>query len=506
MSSADENPESADENEFHDDHVHQESDRDLSDDNDNEIVTQASSAPPPRKISLNEVLRTANYNSFDINTRSLIAFREIGSGLYDMRKFCGIMNIPPPIKEVNYYKQLDNVSIAYEHAANVSIEKAGKEHISKEVDVSLDGTFQRRGFKSMNGVVTAISQETKKVLDYSIATKTCKSCQKWTMQRQRNDPIAYRRFKDVHLCKINHQGSAGAMEGRCAVKIFKRSIRKHGIKYKRYLGDGDSKSFKSVSDSKPYGENYTITKLECIGHVQKRVGTRLRNLKTKKRGIGGKGKLTDKAINILQGAYGMAIRQNLDSVEKMRRSIAGIVWHYSQSETPEIQHQYCPQLPDPTWCKYQSNPNHTPKLQLPKDIKDLIKPIFTSLSNEELLSACTHGKTQNVNESINSMIWKRVPKETFVERKVLSTGVASAVICFNDGYAGLSNVFNNLGMMPGNYFAEYTSNIDSKSDDRRRRRSALDWKQRRVILRHKAKGINKENKEKDGDSYIPGGH
>lgn len=59
-----------------------------------------------------------------------------------------------------------------------------------------------------------------------------------------------------------------------------------------YIGDGDSKTFKAISDAQPYGPNYLVKKRECIGHVQKRMGTRLRNLK-KQHKLGGRGKLTD---------------------------------------------------------------------------------------------------------------------------------------------------------------------------------------------------------------------
>ena len=49
-------------------------------------------------------------------------------------------------------------------------------------------------------------------------------------------------------------------------------------------------------------------KKECVGHVQKRVGTNLRNLKKEHKRIGGKGKLTNSAIDKLQNYYGIAIR------------------------------------------------------------------------------------------------------------------------------------------------------------------------------------------------------
>lgn len=56
-------------------------------------------------------------------------------------------------------------------------------------------------------------------------------------------------------------------------------------------------------------------KKECKGHVQKRVGSRLRKLKLKYKGklladgkpITGPGRLTDRVIDTLQNYYGLAI-------------------------------------------------------------------------------------------------------------------------------------------------------------------------------------------------------
>ena len=45
------------------------------------------------------------------------------------------------------------------------------------------------------------------------------------------------------------------------------------------IGDGDSSSFNKVVQSKPYGETFMINKLECVGHIQKRLGYRLCTLR-----------------------------------------------------------------------------------------------------------------------------------------------------------------------------------------------------------------------------------
>ncbi|GBO07196.1 hypothetical protein AVEN_129981-1 [Araneus ventricosus] len=75
------------------------------------------------------------------------------------------------------------------------------------------------------------------------------------------------------------------MESVEAFRIFKTSLSKRELQYTEYYEYGDSKAFLKVKNI--YGED-TVTKLECIGPVQKRVGSRLRKLKKKTKGLSGK--------------------------------------------------------------------------------------------------------------------------------------------------------------------------------------------------------------------------
>ena len=59
--------------------------------------------------------------------------------------------------------------------------------------------------------------------------------------------------------------------------------------------------------------------------------------------------------------------------------------------------------------------------------------------------------TQNNNESINNVIWKRVPKDIYVGWEALEMGVASAVINYSNGLNGISDVYNELRMEVGSY-------------------------------------------------------
>ena len=67
------------------------------------------------------------------------------------------------------------------------------------------------------------------------------------------------------------------MEAIGVVETFPESVLNHKISIVNFIGDGDSKSHHVVT-SDPY-PGTIVKKLEYIGHVQKRCGTRLRNLK-----------------------------------------------------------------------------------------------------------------------------------------------------------------------------------------------------------------------------------
>ncbi|GFW15512.1 uncharacterized protein TNCV_4656521 [Trichonephila clavipes] len=196
-----------------------------------------------------------------INTRFVYAMRSIGKGTEAGRMFCGVMNLPqPPTRFSPYGKRILNAAkLVYED----SIQNAAKEAIcenegNKNIAVTLEGTRQKRGYTSLNGVVTVTSIDTGKVIDVDILSKYC-AC--------KNLPF---HEKD---CKRNYVGSSGAMEIQGTSKIFQRSLSLHNARYITYLGDGDSKAFDAVKKKNIYGNEYPIEKLQCIGHVMKHMGT-----------------------------------------------------------------------------------------------------------------------------------------------------------------------------------------------------------------------------------------
>ena len=139
-------------------------------------------------------------------------------------------------------------------------------------------------------------------------------------------------------------------------ECFSTSVDKYNLQYTEYLGDGNSKSYKEVCEADPYGK--PIQKVECIGHIQKRVGRKLRNLKDngvfkdlyndndegddngkKRKKKAPRLYLTDKNINKVQNYYGIAVRTCTGrTIQEMKRDIAAALYHCCEFNTDEQRH------------------------------------------------------------------------------------------------------------------------------------------------------------------------
>ena len=226
---------------------------------------------------------------FDVNGRLVYGMRAIGRGASAAKRFCAVMNMPPPPAPNAYSRHNKALMEATKKVAGESMQAAASEvrHLKGSNDdivncgVSCDGTWQRRGHSSINGCVTVLSMDTGKCLDVEVLSKVCHACKKHDNQE---DCMDKRLWQADHQgkCKANYRGSAPAMETEGVKRIFERSKEKNILRYTKYFGDGDSKGFNKVENTyKDKGVN--IVKKECVGHVQKRVGTALRKLKKEKK-------------------------------------------------------------------------------------------------------------------------------------------------------------------------------------------------------------------------------
>ncbi|GFU65740.1 uncharacterized protein TNCV_5058741 [Trichonephila clavipes] len=143
------------------------------------------------------------------------------------------MNLPTPSQRFN--KKESGLDTAVETVATVSMQIAAKEakDVSghPDIPVAIDGTWQKHGHTSLNGAVIVTSFYTGKVLDASILSRFCKRPNKMHNEN----------------CKANHFGNSRSMKVSGAIKIFQRSESLHGLRYTKFLGDGDATAYKAVT-------------------------------------------------------------------------------------------------------------------------------------------------------------------------------------------------------------------------------------------------------------------
>lgn len=204
---------------------------------------------------------------YEVNVRSVLAARAVGLGLTGLQTFCAVMDLHPPLTHSAFAAETSILADSCKSVAE-KVKKAAVEEelqLTKEesgsdrnwLAVSGDGSWKKRGHTSRVGVVTLIGQKTSKILDTTVRSTYCKECEWWDKHLE-DDPVAYQEWIERHAlqCLATHQGSAGAMEVEGMKDIFRRSEDSHGVRYKFFIGDGDSATYKGLVDSGIYEEGF----------------------------------------------------------------------------------------------------------------------------------------------------------------------------------------------------------------------------------------------------------
>ena len=165
---------------------------------------------------------------FETNIRFVYAIRSTGKGHAASQTFCSVMNLPQPPTKFHKYNQ--ELSRCISEVAKESMSKASMEAIIENdgdynISVIFDGTWQKCGHTSLNGVVTVSSLDTGKVVDVECMSKYCNICKSKNILAHEG-------------CLANFTGSSGRMEVNGVVKIYERSnTATNPAKYTQYLSD-----------------------------------------------------------------------------------------------------------------------------------------------------------------------------------------------------------------------------------------------------------------------------
>lgn len=128
-----------------------------------------------------------------------------------------------------------------------------------------------------------------------------------------------------------------------------------------------------------------------------------------------------------------------------KKSVSVELFRCSEANDLEIRHHMCP----------RTNTVGASIKQTKSMIQTYIKRSLVYQSQYEIK---LNQFIQNNNEVINSVIWKRCPKDICVCPKTLELGVSSAVTFCNDGASRLINIINLIKIDPGVFCKNYCIN------------------------------------------------
>lgn len=469
--------------------------------------------------------------AFEINRRATLASIYGGYGFGGLKNFQMIMGTPI-FNKSTFVEQSNAIGIAVEETLNGIIQRSAdcvrnayaELNIQPDDDgildiaVSYDGTWMKRGHTSNFGVGIAIDLITGLVLDFKVYSRYCHAC---ALKERKLKSDEFKCWFEMHKdsCDKNFFGTSGSMEAAAAVEIWRRSVEKHKFRYTTLLSDGDAKTHQALVEANIYGQNYEIKKEECVNHVGKRMFTALAKLVSENRSKGitlggrGRGKLTKSIQEKLSNYYRSAIKNNTGDLKSMRNAVFATLFHCISTDD-EPHHYQCPQGEN-SWCFYnkaialgETPGNHTEMISTPlnKDVAEKILPIYKRLGDENLLSRCLKGKTQNANESLHSVIWRKCPKTSFLHLKRVMIGVGIAIIDFNYGYRGIENILQNMKVEPGSETRNSIEANDKKRMEISARCKTVEMQRVREIKRLAQQRTERKLEEIEGSpSYESGG-
>ena len=213
-------------------------------------------------------------NGYEINRRLILVMRLLAVSNEGINLFCNLMDIGKGFAKGTYDSINEKLSKSCAKVFDLCCKKAVEEAVAeneklgikpaRDLPVSGDGTWKKRGHMSLFGVVTLVIEKIRKVVAIKVKSTFCQECKNNKLGKTTPE---YKTWWKNHEsdCSKNHEGSAGAMEPAAAIELFKESVEKYNVRYPIYIGDGDASTHKNIVDAKPYGDELTVAKRECVG-------------------------------------------------------------------------------------------------------------------------------------------------------------------------------------------------------------------------------------------------
>lgn len=239
-----------------------------------------------------------------------------GSGHTHLRDTMSVLGVPVMSKQ-SFTKTERSIGEWWQQHLEESMLEAGKEEKQRAevrgdydegvpaITVIVDGGWSKRShrhsYNAKSGVAIIIGMETGKILHIGVRNKYCTACSQGIPE-------------DKHTCYRNWEESSSQMETDIILEGFLKAEQTHGVRYTRFVGDGDSSVFPTLHRAVP-GWGTRIKKLECANHACKCYRSSLEKLVTENPAYKGKGGLTEKMRKRLTSAARCAIKMRSKEVD-----------------------------------------------------------------------------------------------------------------------------------------------------------------------------------------------
>ncbi|CAK9816232.1 hypothetical protein ANTPLA_LOCUS8931 [Anthophora plagiata] len=152
------------------------------------------------------------HNGFEVNRRHVFVMRLLGVARDGINLFASLMDICDGLSDASYNSIVKHMHSAtktiLEFCCKKAVEEEKKENVKREkqllnLKVSGDGSWKKRGFKSLYGVTTLIGYYSGKVIDLVMKSSYCQAC---TIRRNVNSVANMKNAimaTYYHLCSTN---------------------------------------------------------------------------------------------------------------------------------------------------------------------------------------------------------------------------------------------------------------------------------------------------------------
>lgn len=90
--------------------------------------------------------------------------------------------------------------------------------------------------------------------------------------------------------------------------------------------------------------------------------------------------------------------------------------------------------------------------------------IYDELSRDDLLERCLGGYSQNLNESLNAVIWKLAPNHMQTSPETVNMASYFGAILYNEGYIGVVWLMKAMGIEIGHRCWQYAITVTHRRE------------------------------------------